>query len=236
MINQKILTYISVERQKGKDDSIIRKKLGMAGWKEDDIEVAFKEVENDLSDVPRPDSEGGQVSDPKKGWHLTVNDSVSMWDAFEHALLFISMYVCAFSIALILHWLVDEYLPATLYSSSGYSSSSYRNSWDDSLLRGYVSAMLVSTPLFVYLFLRISRRTKENPTLRSLRARKILTYLTLIGTFLFLIYSAITIVYSLLGGNITVNFLLHFVITVAVSGVIFKYYLSEVKEDRKLHA
>lgn len=158
----------------------------------------------------------------------------SMWDAFEHVLLFISLYTVATSIALMLHLFVDKWSPDIIRSEYAFSSS--LASFQSSLLRGYMAALIVSYPIFSFLFLKIAGRTKSLPSLRNLRARKIFIYLTLVGTFIISMISIIQIVLNFLNGNITVNFLLHFFVTFGISGLIFTYYVSQVKEDRQAHA
>lgn len=151
----------------------------------------------------------------------------SMWDAFEHILLFISLYVFVTSFALLVHYLVDKWIPRfpegrpVSYSSVG-----------NSVLRGYLSAILVSYPLFSFFFLRITKRTLVNPELRKIRPRKTLIYLTLVVTFIVSLINIISIVYSFLGGNVTANFFAHFFVTFLISGIIFAYYLFQVREDR----
>jgi predicted neutral ceramidase superfamily lipid hydrolase len=94
-----------------------------------------------------------------------------------------------------------------------------------------MASLIVSFPLFAFFFLRITKRTIEDVSIRMLKSRKFLIYLTLVVTFIILIINVITLVYTFIGGNITVNFFLKFLITLIVSGMIFAYYLYEVRED-----
>lgn len=163
----------------------------------------------------------------------TAKQGSTMWDAFEHILLFISLYTMATAIALILHTFVDKWLPgvqADLYSNY-YSNSD----WQSVLLRGYTAALIVSLPVFSFLFLDLVKRMNKNPHLRTIKSRRVLIYITLVITFIIMLGNVISAVFTLLGGNITVNFLLHLFVTIAVSGIIFAYYFHEVREDRKLH-
>lgn len=212
-----ILEYIKKARDQKISEADIADDLLKAGWSNEEISSA-------LLNVSRPDP----------GFHTRLEPPIKfvhygMWVAFEHILLFISLYVMATSLALTLHLYVDKWFPGV----SGGGIGRYIGSFNSSLLRGYLSALIVSTPMFSGLFLRIVKRTQQDSNLRALRARKILIYITLIGTFLFLMYGIIKIVYTLLSGNITFNFVLHFLVTSGVSGIIFAYYLNEVKSDRK---
>lgn len=158
-----------------------------------------------------------------------VAASSNMWDAFQHILLFITLYTSATSLALILHYFVDLWLPPIMINNSSYQGMKYFQSM---LLRGYLSSLIVSYPIFSFLFLKITKKTIENPHMRSLKSRKFLIYFTLVVTFIIALANIISIIYNLLGGNVTFNFLLHFLITMTISGAIFTYYIYQIKEDR----
>lgn len=159
---------------------------------------------------------------------LTATSS-NMWDAFQHILLFITLYTFATSLALILHYFVDLWLPPIMIDNSSYQATKYFQSM---FLRGYLSSLIVSYPIFSFLFLKITKKTIENSHMRSLKSRKFLIYFTLVVTFIIALANIISIVYNLFGGNVTFNFLLHFLITMIVSGAIFTYYIYQIKEDR----
>ena len=217
--SEDLLEYIKKARSQKISDSEITTNLLQAGWSNEDIRQALANTSvSDSSQLPL-------LEIPKKTAHY------GMWIAFEHILLFISLYVMATSLALTLHVFVDKWFPGI--PVDGYSSRNFWGNSQSTLLRGYLASLIVSTPMFSGFFLHITKRTKQDPNIRALRARKTLIYLTLVGTFLFLMYSIIKIVFTLLSGNITFNFVLHFLVTSGVSGVIFAYYLNEVKGDRK---
>lgn len=216
MPSPKIADYITQARSTNLSDAVIKENLLKAGWQEADVVASLTPVAPGIP-VPTPDN---KVENPGSG---------TMWDSFQHILLFISLYVMATSIALIIHDFIDRFMPGirTGYNF-GYSSSG--------LLQGETAALIVSFPLFAFFFSIITKRTQANPATRNLRWRKFLIYLTLIITFIIVLANVISLVYSLLGGNVTLNFFLHFLDTITVSGVVFAYYLGQVKEDRKGHA
>lgn len=224
MDSEKIGHYIKVAREKGADDGLIRSNLLKAGWKEEDINWGFSGL--DLPPVPKPEITT-HVSDSVN----QINENYTLWDAFEHLLLFISMYVLAFSIAILLHLYISYYVPEIYGSSRDVGSYS-----DRGLVTGLLASIIVTFPMFSFFFLRVTKRTLENPLLRRLKFRKFLIYLTLMITFVVMLIQIITTVYSFLMGNISLNFILHLLVTIAVSGVIFIYYLRQVKEDRKVNA
>ena len=157
--------------------------------------------------------------------------STTMWDAFEHILMFISLYVMATSIVLVLYYFIDKWFPGVTQARYSYSN----DDWQLGALRGYLAALIVSYPLFAFFFLNTIKRTISNPLLRIIKTRKILIYLTLTVTFIIMLIYLIQLVYKLLSGDVTVNFMLHLLALVSVTGVIFVYYILEVKGDRKIN-
>ena len=162
----------------------------------------------------------------------------SLWDSFEHILLFISLYIFVSSVALLLHLFVDTWVPGVNQSglNSLFGVSGSKNILYSYVSRGYLASIIVSYPLFAYLFLTITKKTLNNPALRQLDSRKKLIYLTLVGTFIIALVNVISIVFGFLSGNVNLSFILHFLVTTGISLVIFIYYLNQVKEDRQTNA
>jgi len=182
---------------------------------------------------PAPATVSQSQPPPLPNQSMAKPSSTTMWDAFEHILMFISLYVLATSIALTLYFFIDKWFPGV--TTESYYRSSSSNDLNLNLLRGYLAALIVSFPLFAFFFLHITKRTMLNPTIRSIKSRKILIYITLVVAFIIMLYNIISTVYNLLSGNITFNFVLHLLITLSVTGIVFVYYLYQVREDRKIN-
>lgn len=170
-------------------------------------------------------------SEPNNQTVVKPAPPTSAWDAFEHIILFISLYIVVSSISIILHAIVNKWVPGL---TAGYSAmmGTFYNSY---IIRGALAALIVAYPFFAFLFLKVSKRTNEFPSLRTLRSRKFLIYLTLIITFLIGIGNIIRGVYSFISGEISLNFILNLSVTLLTSGSVFFYYLTQVKEDRHVH-
>ena len=153
----------------------------------------------------------------------------SLWDTFEHILLFISLYVFAIAFTLMLHQFIDGISPAAENRNALRYVSKY-------LVRGYLASLIVSYPLFSFFFLRVKKRAQKNPDVRHLASRKRLIYFTMIVAFIIVLINITSIIYNFLSGNVTLNFLLHFAATVGVASIIFAYLLNEIKEERKAYA
>ena len=155
----------------------------------------------------------------------------SLWDIFEHFLMFFSMLIYVVSIGLFWHYCVDKLIPVNsqdIYGSLGTAFSAM-------MINGYLAGIIVSFPFFTVLFLRVTRNSFLHPELRNLNSRKTLIYLTLAITFIIMTSNIIGFVYNLLNGNIGLNFVAHLALTLFMNGFIFAYYFYQVREDRRFY-
>jgi hypothetical protein len=205
-----ISAYIAQAREKKVSDDKIKAVLLAAGWPEDQVMLALQKApEDDLLPPPPPPPVA----------------HVGMWTGFLYILFFISLYVLATSVGGIFHHMADKIAPDIKITSSLRS--------DNALLRGFTSAIIVSYPIFLILALVLKKQLIKQPAVRNLRSRKLLIYITLIGTFLIMLCHVIFSIYSFLSGTLTSNAFLHLMVTFLIAGSIFGYFLSEVKYDRK---
>lgn len=167
------------------------------------------------------------------------NSQLNMWDSLEHVLMFISMYVLGTTIGLFFHYYVDKFFPPINGGDSSYSIFSwiFAFSSGDSygtggILPALSASIIVTFPLFAFLFLHTEKRAQQHSEIRHLRLRRGLIYNTLIVTFLFMLYKLISLVYGSLTGNFSPNFILHFLVTVGINALIFTYYLYSVKTEK----
>lgn len=203
-------SYISEMRTKGVADEQIKAELLKHGWPEKDVNAAITPIQSSSPVPPPPD-----VS------HF------GMWIGFLYIILFIALYVTATAFGGILHYAVDELIPDKLDTVNlGYGAGQY-------LMQGYLACLIVGFPIFAVLFLFLKGQTLKNPAIKNLRIRKILIYLTLIGTFLIMLGHIIITVYGLLGGSVTMRAIGHLGVTLFVAGGIFIYFLQDVLGDRK---
>lgn len=216
MTQNDIQTYIEASRAQGLSDQEIKQALMETGWTESQLQPYFSK-----SSVPLPP--------PAPPLGSNIKGGTTMWDAFQHVIMFISLYVYASSFGTLIHNFVDKWLEKTPSAYDYYSMSGV----SDYVIRMATAALIVSFPIFAYLFVTLHKKTLENPAFRTISARKKLIYFTLVITFIIGIFEIARTIYSLLGGNTTVNFLAHFAVNLTIVGIIFGYYLNEVKEDRK---
>jgi Domain of unknown function (DUF5671) len=199
--------YIAKAQEKNLPDQQIKETLIHAGWPKESVEQAFHEP-NNISMPPPPVAQ------------------VGMWTGFLYIIFFICLYICATAIGFVFHNAVDKiFLPS-------YETYSDFVGIYDATIQGSLAAIIVSFPLFAFLTFMLKKQITKNPTIKNLRSRKILIYITLIGAFLIMIGHVIGTVYGFLNGTAnSLNSLGHLCVTLLIAGSIFAYFIAEVKHD-----
>lgn len=213
MPSQDLLSYIKKAKEQNVADDVIKSQLLKAGWPASDVESAL--VPTPPPSIPTPP--------PPVAVHL------GMWVGFLYVIFFISLYVTATSMGGLFHQWIDDAIKDPSKQSLSYS---YTSNWDETLTKMYIASLVVAFPIFLSLALMLKRQIIKQPQVKNLRSRKILIYITLVGTFLIMIYNVITTVYGFLDGSLTLNSMGHVGVTLLVAGSIFAYFINEVKHDR----
>lgn len=244
MTDQSLREYIQKARAQNMTDQDIFQSLATQGWDIQSINNAL--YTNSSSSGLRPPmppltAPAPGISSPPQ--NKPALDPGATWDAFEHVLMFISLYVTVFSLGYLLHYLVDRWIPAIAVTTNIYDSlrggtlivptTHYGTSIVPTSIVYAEAAIIVVLPIFAILFHNITKRTVLKPQIRHLSARRALIYITLLITFLVLLQQLISSVYSFLSGNVSMNMLLHLLVNVSIAGVIFSYYIAQVMGDRR---
>lgn len=181
-----------------------------AGWPEARVSAAiggFADVEFPIA-VPRP------------------RPSLSAREAFEYLVLFGTLYVSAFSLGQLLFQFVNLSFPDPLWSVGRFQAITDGMRWS-------IAALVVAWPVFVLSARANARRLAASPVFRGSPVRQWLTYVTLAITASVLIGDGTSLVYSLLGGELTLRFLLKAAIIALIAGTAFTYYLSDLRRDEQ---
>lgn len=226
MPNQQLKDYINQQLTRGASKEQISAFLIQSGWKQSDIDLAFMNAATNITLPPPPPP----PSSPSFDKDLKNQNSPTTWDAFEHLILFISLYVVASTAGLMLHFVIDKLFPAAVINSYPYYSGSQLVN-----LNWYLASLIVATPIFCAVFLDIQRRTSKNPQIKNLPIRKAFIYLTLMITFLFMLFKITLSVYNLLSGNVSLNSFLHLLVNITIPAMIFGYYAFQVRGDREIN-
>ena len=140
-------------------------------------------------------------------------------DVFYHLLSIVTLYMSAVSFISLLFDLINTWFPDPLSYVYGASDS----------IRWAAAILIVSFPVYILMMWLISKDISVEPSRRELKVRKWLGYLTLFIAAITSIVDIATLVYNLLGGEITIRFVLKIVVVLAVSATVFFYYLNEMR-------
>ncbi|MEI2453521.1 DUF5671 domain-containing protein [Lysobacter firmicutimachus] len=151
--------------------------------------------------------------------------SLSAREAFAYLVLFSTLYLVACSLGSLLFDFINLAWPDAV-DDYGY----WRRSIDDSL-RWAVSALSIGFPVFAFVAHRVARDVARHPIKRLSPVRRWLTYLTLFLAATVLIGDMTVLVYNLLGGEISLRFLVKSLVVGAIAGTIFGYYLWDLRRE-----
>lgn len=154
----------------------------------------------------------------------TPAKKVSPREAFLHLLAILTLYGSAVSLVTLLFQYINILIPDPLFTN-GYLPS-YREP-----LRFSISSLIVVFPVFMVVSWFLNKSYLGDLMKRELRLRKWLVYFTLFAAALIMIGDLVALVYNLLGGEVTVRFMLKALALLLTVGAIFWYYLADVRRQ-----
>jgi hypothetical protein len=181
--------------------------LRSAGWTDDQVRgglAAFADVDFPIP-VPR------------------ARPSLDARDAFMYLVLFSTLYVSAYHLGSLLFDIINTVLPDAAESEI-HRYARYSMRWS-------IASLIVAFPVFAYMSWLVGRDLAADPNKRHSKVRRWLTYLTLFVAAGVLIGDVISLVYNLLGGEVTTRFLLKVLVVGFIAGTIFWYYLSDLRRE-----
>ena len=119
--------------------------------------------------------------------------------AFYYLLSLVALVFMALAVGMIAFSIIDKTLPDVLNSTNGNF---------DGTLRFAISALLIATPIFYFLFSLILRGLKKEEILKDSGVRRWLTYFTLLVSSLIILGVFISVINSFLAGDLTSQFIL----------------------------
>ena len=149
----------------------------------------------------------------------------SMWSTFQNILTFISLAFFAGS----LHALWDIFVNQWILTTENV----YSRLINSYLLNYSIATLVVSAPIFILLFINTNKKYIQQPELKKSRSKKTINYVILIITFIVLIVRTVNAITTALNNSFSVNFGFHLLITFVISGIIFVYYLYEVRIEKQ---
>ncbi len=142
-------------------------------------------------------------------------------DVFLHLFAIVTLYWSAISVIILCWQYVNYFFPDVLYYGS----------YDNGAIRFAVSSLVIVFPLFILTSWILNKIYAKESVVRESKIRKWLIYLTLFIMALVIIGDLIFVINTFLGGEISIRFALKAFSIIAVAGIIFGYYLDDVRRD-----
>lgn len=199
-------SFVKEALQTGKTRDEIAKALESAGWPGAQISNALTAY----ADIPFP------VPVPRPRPSLTARE------AFLYLVMFSTLYFSAWNLGSLLFSFIDRMYPD---ANRGYYLYDVQ--------RWSTAAVIIGFPVFLFLARYINKQIELNPFKRLSPARRWLTYLTLFLASTALLCDVTTLIYNLLGGDLTTRFVLKILVVAAIAGSCFTYYLLDLRKEEK---
>lgn len=141
-------------------------------------------------------------------------------DFFLYLAAVITLYASVVSLINLLFTVINTAFPDELsYYVDPYSYG----------LRMSVATLIIIFPLYLILMRIVNRDVEQFPERRDIGVRRWLTFLTLFLTGAAIVVDLIVLINTFLGGEITTRFVLKVLVVLGVTGMVFGYYLYELR-------
>lgn len=146
-------------------------------------------------------------------------------DFFLNLGVVITLYTSAVTFLTLLFEIINRVFPDAL--NQGYYSYGYYSSG----IRFAIASLVIMFPLCIALSVLNNRQAVLVPEKKKLAIRRWLSYVTLFLASLAIAIDLITLINTFLGGEITARFAWKVIAVLVVSGIIFGYYIFDLKQE-----
>ena len=147
-------------------------------------------------------------------------------DVFLHLLVIISLYAAAISFIALIFQYINVLISDPLEQQFFGLQAAY------SVIRWSISSLIIIFPVYIISTWYLNKSYAAFPEKRSIRIRKWLIYFTLFMTALIIIGDLVALVFNLLGGELTIRFLLKILTVFFVAGTVFYYYFWDLRRHK----
>lgn len=186
----------------GRSRDEITEALTRAGWRADAVTEALSGWDERPFSPPVP----------------RPQPTVSARDFFVYTLTFGTLVFGAGYLIAVLHTLID-----LAFGDEGYRALGG--------IRWGLATLIVTVPLFLWLTIRDRMALARDATRVRSAMRKWLIYITLLVAAIVLISDLIAVIYALLSGDLTLQFIFKAAVVVVVAGGVFLYYLADLRRS-----
>jgi len=108
----------------------------------------------------------------------------------------------------------------------------YQLLFSSGLIRFAMASLIIVFPVFILTSRYLAKSYVKNPAIKEMRTRKWLIYFTLFVSALIMVGDLVRTILTFLEGEMTVRFILKALSVLIVTGVIFLYYLRDLKLEK----
>ena len=209
-MREELVAFVKEALERGVPRAEIRAALLAAGWRDEEVERRS----------PRSPTSTSRSRCRARRPYLSARET------FFYLLQFTALYVSAFNLGRLLFLLIDRGLPDP-------ADARYTEYYTNDQIRWSIASLVVAFPIFLLLSRMLARAESRDPERRGSKIRKWLTYLTLFVAAAILTGDLITLLYNLLGGELTSRFLLKAATVAAIAGGVFGYYLWDLRGEER---
>ena len=207
-LNPELRSFVQAGLSGGLSRTQISDALARAGWPSDQVKAALES----FADIEFP------IPVPTPGMSV----GIAARDAFLYLVLFSTLFGTTINLGILLFQFIDMAFPDPALAFSEVTRDAIR--WS-------VSSLVVAFPVFLYVSRLTRREMAQHPAKRASRVRRWLTYLTLFVAASILIGDVTSLIYNLLGGELTIRFVLKALTVGAIAGTVFGFYLHDLRRD-----
>lgn len=142
---------------------------------------------------------------------------------FLHLFVIVMLYMTVVNFLILIFQSINLLIPDPLVSGGYYIIASH------GMIRFAIAAMVVAFPLLIWLTWLMNKYSAKNPAIGEMKIKKVLTYLTIFAAGLLIVGDLVGVVWTFLGGEITLRFVLKALAILLVSAAVFGYYLWDAR-------
>lgn len=154
------------------------------------------------------------------------NEKVSPKHVFLHLFSISMLYLITINVLTLIFQFINNAVKDPLFFNNGFAEY-----YNHNLVRFSLASIIIVFPLFIWGSWYLNKIYSRIPQVRQMKTRKWLIYLTLFIVALIMVGDFIRIIWTFLGGEITLRFILKAFAVLIVSGCVFGYYLWDVRKE-----
>lgn len=211
METKALVDYAATRLQAGVQKTQLKEELAALGWTEDEVEGTYRAAVIAM---------GAPV--PTEGNRAALSRQASTVDVVINFFSFILLGIVATALGTLYFQIINLTFPDALDMTNWYSVSAATSS-----IHYATAALLIGFPLYFFSLRLWFRKFREDEGRMESKLSKWLTYLVLLVTAVTIVGDLITVVFTMLQGEITARFFLKALTILSIAGAIFGFYYLE---------